>query len=195
MTPNEPRKAEATQEQLPCEAIVPVAPKVDHSRRRFTTAGVAASGVILTLASRSVMASDKCPQSPSGFASGNQSSYGPGTNCTYGRSPGYWKNKEGWPVSTETLFQAHFNCSYGSPYRGHKLLDILSPQQFDKDKIGMHLSAALLNAKKGWTPYLTESQIKAMFTEWQSTGGYTPSAGVKPWSAAEIVEYLKSTML
>ncbi|SNS81293.1 hypothetical protein SAMN06265795_10712 [Noviherbaspirillum humi] len=175
---------------------------VDHSRRRFTSAGVAASGVVLTLASRSALAAADCKMvtTPSAFASCNTSAYGPGQQQTQGRSPGFWKNdvsSKAWPVPQESLFKNYFSCWRGSPYAGQgvTLYYLLDHRDFDVDNLGMHLVAALLNARMGWTPFLSESIIRSMFTEWQSTGGYKPSATANPWNSAEIVMYLKATML
>lgn len=73
---------------------------LDESRRRFTKAGLAGSGVILTLASKQVIAggtSAVC-ESPSGFSSINTSA--PGKTPVYcsGRTPGYWgTHPESWP--------------------------------------------------------------------------------------------------
>ncbi|TFH07790.1 MAG: hypothetical protein E4H07_08635, partial [Nitrosomonadales bacterium] len=61
---------------------------IDPSRRRFTKSGLAASGVILTLASRPVLANLGC-KSPSGFVSGNVSAQGTPLACT-GETPDYW---------------------------------------------------------------------------------------------------------
>ena len=65
----------------------------------------------------------------------------------------------------------------------------------DRYQLGAHIVAALLNAKKGWTnTVLTEQAVKNMFNDWNATGQYVPTAGAKPWSAADIVAYLKTTM-
>jgi hypothetical protein len=71
---------------------------VDETRRRFAKAGLAAP-VILTLASRSVWATDTpgaggaC--TPSALASATHVSHRPGEDpeeCLFGCSPGFWKN-------------------------------------------------------------------------------------------------------
>ena len=56
----------------------------------------------------------------------------------------------------------------------------------------MHLTAALLNARSGWTPFLTEELIQGMFLEWRTKGTYAPTVNVQ-WDAHEIVKYLKAT--
>lgn len=168
-------------------------PKIaNESRRRFGKSGLAASGVILTLASQQGMAALTC-KSPSGSLSGNlKSHHGPAPTCS-GRSPGYWKKDHGdWPVPQDTLFGSVFSCGYNSPYASCTLMTMLSHKDFDANNLGMHLVAAFLNARKGWTPFLTEITIKAMFAEWQANGYFSPTATVQ-WNAAQIVTYLTST--
>lgn len=63
----------------------------------------------------------------------------------------------------------------------------------DPQQLGAHIVAALLNAKMGWTPVLTEAQVIGMFNEWNLNGYFEPTAGVK-WYAADIVAYLQTTM-
>jgi len=62
---------------------------VDSSRRRFTKSGLAATGVILTLASRPVLANIVC-KSPSGFYSANNSSQI--HEMCFGNYPDYYAN-------------------------------------------------------------------------------------------------------
>jgi hypothetical protein len=66
------------------------------SRRRFTRAGAAASGVLLTLHSQPGMAATVCA-GPSGFQSGLISARPNDPGACAGRSPGYWKNTDPAP--------------------------------------------------------------------------------------------------
>ena len=66
---------------------------VDQTRRRLTGAGLAGSGVLLTLASRPVLAQGGFCLSPSGFQSGNLSRPSQGNVACTGRTPGYWGEK------------------------------------------------------------------------------------------------------
>jgi len=73
----------------------------DESRRRFGKAGLSVgSAIILTVASRPVLANyGAVCKTPSGFISGNLSQHGNPPPST-GRTPGYWKNHYGynaWP--------------------------------------------------------------------------------------------------
>lgn len=63
----------------------------------------------------------------------------------------------------------------------------------DPYQLGAHIVAALLNARKGWTPVLTEAQVINMFNEWDQNGYFEPTAGVH-WDGEDIVEYLQTTM-
>ncbi|GAO36996.1 hypothetical protein SCT_2411 [Sulfuricella sp. T08] len=95
MTTKEHPNGKMAEQNLPQGASSP-AQSVDESRRRFGKSGLAASGVILTLASQPVLGNWAC-QSPSGFQSGNASPHGLPPQCM-GRTPGYWQapNKN-WP--------------------------------------------------------------------------------------------------
>lgn len=65
----------------------------------------------------------------------------------------------------------------------------------DKDNLGAHCAAALLNAASGRTPgVLTVEKVKTMWSECQTKGFFEPIAGVK-WSPAQVVAYLKTTMI
>lgn len=163
------------------------------SRRRFGSAGLVATGLLASVSSPSALGGELVCRSPSGFLSGNLSTPGEQPICA-GRSPGYWKNHASWPIANRetALFREVFSCRAGSPYYDVTLLKVLEPQAFDKNKLGMHLTAAFLNAMAGLTPFLTVERIKSMFTEWQLTGYFSPTAGVK-WTPAQIVEYLDQT--
>lgn len=69
----------------------------DESRRRFTKAGLAGSGVILTLASKQVIAGASTCESPSGFSSINTSAPGKTNYYCSGLTPGYWGTHTTWP--------------------------------------------------------------------------------------------------
>ncbi|MBU1692103.1 MAG: hypothetical protein KJ958_03630 [Gammaproteobacteria bacterium] len=229
MTTKEHSNGKMADQNLPQDATSP-AQSVDESRRRFGKSGLAAGGVIITLASRPVLGAWAC-QSPSGFQSGNVSSHGQPTLCE-GRTPGYWQAKKDWPspyatgtctnkknISSNnpvdwiggTPFSGTFNCGgNGAIYQSAclpvkdapcKPTNPLSLMQIllmggkdDRYQLGAHITAAILNAKRGWTsPVLTEQAVKAMFNEWATKGYFEPSAGVK-WSGEDIVTYLKTTM-
>ena len=65
----------------------------------------------------------------------------------------------------------------------------------DKDNLGSHIVAALLNAASGKTDgVLTVAQVKNMWQECQIKGYFEPIAGAK-WTPAQVVAYLQSTMI
>lgn len=80
--------------------------EVNASRRRFTRLGIGASGVVMTLASRSVLAQNTC-KSPSGFLSNNASAHGDPAICT-GSDPAGWSAMQRWPIEESTTFVSIF---------------------------------------------------------------------------------------
>ncbi|CAH1082190.1 hypothetical protein [Candidatus Nitrotoga sp. 1052] len=188
---------------------------VDESRRRLTKSGLAVSGVLLTIASRPSLGGDIC-KTPSGFLSGNLSFHGTPQSCS-GRTPGYWGTHYDWPSpylvgsrtdsrhkqnsnswSGGTMFNNStlgFDCSgNGARYITYSMMQvILLGGSYDPYQLGAHCVAALLNARSGWTPVLTEAQVRNIFNEYASNGYFEPTAGIH-WTPEEIVTYLKQTM-
>lgn len=186
----------ATEQQH--DAPVPVTAELSSegaARRRFARAGVAASGVLLTLHSQPGMAAEVCT-TPSGFLSGGLQSFrGPPPTCA-GRSPGYWKNA-GWPRGCDknAPYTRVFSCNSQNTksYGGATQVAILDPKKWDRDGIGRHLMAAYLNVQAGLSTFQTVPMLQRIWLEYQAKGYYTPTAGVK-WDSAKIVEYLQGTM-
>jgi hypothetical protein len=82
---------------------------VNTSRRRFTRLGLGASGVVMTLASRSVLAQSAC-KSPSGFLSNNASAHTDPAVCT-GSDPAGWSASTSWPIDEKTTFVSVFGST------------------------------------------------------------------------------------
>lgn len=189
---------------------------VSESRRSFTKSGLAISGVVLTLASRPVLGDFVC-KSPSGFLSGNVSATGIPQMCS-GLTPGFWgnhperwpspyvagtctgsvkicNNPSNWTTVGATKFNSVFSCAnHGSIYSPYTMLQVIwSGGGGDPYQLGAHIIAALLNARQGLTPVLTEAQVINMFNEWDQKGYFEPTAGVQ-WDGADIVAYLQTTM-
>jgi hypothetical protein len=59
--------------------------------------------------------------------------------------------------------------------------------------LGRYIVAALLNARAGRTPVLTETTVRAMWNSMVAHGYYEPTPGVR-WSPIELIAYLKTTM-
>lgn len=84
------------------------------SRRRFNRVGAGASAVVMTLASRSVLAADALCKSPSGHDS-MAPSMNPNKipNSCAGVSPSQWLSRRQWPVDKNALFSSSFGNSGG----------------------------------------------------------------------------------
>ena len=170
-------------------------------RRRLLQAGISAAPVVMTIVSRPVLADGQpgACTAPSGFVSINQSNPRGGGLCA-GRTPGYWKNHtSAWPAGYDPntkLFCDVFLCS--AQVSGKTLLCVLEPQcagagpPFD---VGRHIVAALLNTLTGLVPttILSVPAIKSIWSQYITTGSYSPSAGVF-WDHEQIVDYLLTTM-
>jgi hypothetical protein len=101
---HEETKQAAADIQPPAHADVP-----NPSRRRFTRIGAGASAVVMTLASRSVLANMACT-APSGFHSANMSHGGlkdSRINCN-GLSYQEWMSIEDWNPPKESMFKHVF---------------------------------------------------------------------------------------
>ncbi|MFL6673685.1 MAG: hypothetical protein ACJ8LG_10380 [Massilia sp.] len=193
----------ATEDQHDGKAGAPAAPQAPASlsnhgaaRRRFAKAGIGATGVLMTLTSQPGMATDICT-TPSGSLSGGlKSHHGPAPVCS-GVSPGYWKNNTSWPSGCKptTRFGHIFTCNpkNSSTYGATDCLTMLSHQDFDQSNLGMHLVASYLNILSGRISFLSVQALQKIWTDWQSTGYYSPAKGVS-WNSADIVLYLTGTM-
>ena len=172
------------------------------ARRRFGRAGLGASGVIMTLASQPGMATTVC-RPPSGFLSGTWASNHPKATWCYGAKPVDWAaNKGRWYAYARTdcnkQFYRAFACTANTQsLRLYTMYQIVAGEcgTKDRDEVAKYIVAALLNARAGTTPVLTEEKIFQIWNEYTSSLKYTPNAGAKPWNGKEIVAYLKSTMV
>ena len=201
------------------ESIEDKTKSADLARRRFTKSGLAASGVILTLASRPVLANNVC-KSPSGFLSGNVSSHIEQL-CTanypsyYANNPDVWrgtqyipgeyKNKETQSADTgSTSSTTNLNSSkeidkwvggtqYSQAFPGSSRFPGKSMMQvlWMQDPMGQQFVAALLNAALGLTPPLTETKVIDICVEYETRGFFEPTAGVH-WYEQDILIYFNS---
>jgi hypothetical protein len=186
----------------PLQAISPHGLK----RRRFAKAGLGASGVIMTLVSQPGMATEQLMcTTASAAGSFTPTSHQHARVACDGRSPGYWKNHAnqwmGAYTSTNAKFGAVFKSSgFGAQLAPLTLLEVLDPPLItqasgfvDKDNVGKHIVAALLNARSGRVPQLPEAKVFEIWYEYTRTGHYSPRPNTY-WNGAQIVDYLKSTM-
>lgn len=173
------------------------------ARRRFARAGLGASGVIMTLASAPGMATTVC-RPPSGFLSGTWGSSHPNAPSCFGATPADWSAtpQERWIAYGRTdptkKFNFVFECTANtSALKNLTLLEIVSGNggTADQNEVAKYIIAALLNARAGTTPVLDEAKVFQIWNEYNQKLSYTPNAGAKAWGGAEIVNYLKSTMV
>jgi hypothetical protein len=88
---------------------------------------------------------------------------------------------------------AYLNGDYYKPgsYFCARLEDMLNPQDFDKNNVGMHLVAAYLNIQAGKINFIDLTDLQAMWSELQTTGRYSPTAGIY-WDNSQVANYLSS---
>lgn len=172
------------------------------ARRRFARAGMGASGVIMTLASAPGMATTVC-RPASGFLSGTWASNHPKALWCYGAKPVDWcANQDKWITYGRTdpakKFYNVFTCTANtSALKYYTLFQIVSGNcgTADRNEVAKYIISALLNARAGTTPVLDEARVFQIWNEYNQKLTYTPNAGAKAWGGAEIVNYLKSTMV
>jgi hypothetical protein len=104
------------------------------------------------------------------------------------------------PLFSGTLFMADVDGNPGSPKTSLSMMQVMMMNNgsnpwglIDPDNLGAHIVAALLNAQRGLTPVLSVTDVIGIWNEWVSKGYFEPTANVR-WNAAQIVEYLKTTM-
>lgn len=172
------------------------------SRRRFGAAGMAGGGVLLTLTCKPVLGG-VVSAAPSGFLSANQSTHGAAA-FNGARLPAFWMSTSLWPIDASTQFGQVFNCNLDSDLGRTTFKEMISGKKtskkseeslsstVDPNQLGMYLCTAMLNARNGWTPFLPDTRITEMYSEYALNGFYSPTATTK-WTDVQIVQYLKST--
>lgn len=171
------------------------------SRRRLLKA---AAPVLMTLVSRPVLGG-QCV-CPSGYLSNALSHTGKTPTSCSGLSPSAWASNNNWPTPYHATAQSGQN-GYGATLY-HCAVTGLNGYTFSGDTmhgvlgltndggirtLGRYTAAALLNARKGLTPVLTETTVRQMWNDCIAKGYYEPTAGVH-WGPVQIVTYLKSTL-
>ena len=119
---------------------------------------------------------------------GGGSSYGGGGSSYGGGSWGYSYGGNYRTCDQNGYDKTAYNnlaCPDFTPYK-----DVDS--DCDIDTLGMHCVAATLNCRNGYTPFLKEETVKAIFKECKAKGYFEPTAGVH-WSVSKCVDYIKST--
>jgi hypothetical protein len=175
-------------------------------RRRLIRGGLAAGPVLMTVASRPVMAQDCTTSSAHTSLSGSRQVT---TASCNGGSPAYWISQT--PAQTTkqtsylmeargagqpaTTFGSIFTSLYG--YGDLSLLQVLQAGHSALDKSGLaaHLVAAVLNAQAGFTPpsVLSVGKAQDIWADYNRLGYFEPTAGVR-WDSAQTIDWLKTTM-
>ncbi len=131
------------------------------------------------------------------------SPYLPGS-CSAGNACNLVQNWSGGtlfhPLFSGTQFLADIDGNPSTPKTSLSMMQVIMMNDgsnpwglADPDNLGSHIAAALLNARAGLTPVLSETDVISMWNEWVSKGYFEPTANVK-WNSAQIVTYLKTTM-
>jgi hypothetical protein len=177
--------------------------RVAPGRRRLLHGGLAAGPVLMTLVSRPVLSAvvpGQCT-TPSGYVSLNASTAGRGVSCS-GHTAAFWSNPlnfSQWPAPYyPTGASGHqptqFNDVFSPPLNGNPtLLAVLSFTGSATNDVAKAVVVALLNVAAGLVPVLSISAIKDIWSEFATTGFFSPSAGAQ-WNAAEIIDYLSTTV-
>jgi hypothetical protein len=166
-------------------------------------AGMGAAPILATLASRPVLGKQPTSGSAQPSLGG---SLAPNKHASAGRSPAEWVDTQVWPNPyyaidqsgetdyAATLYHSPATGLAGAAFGGSTMLAVLqSACDGDRHGIGGYVAAALLNAREGLTPTLSEPMVRAMWNQFAECGYYEPIAGVH-WDAGDIVRYIRTTI-
>lgn len=171
----------------------------DLRRRRLAAAGLAASGVLLTVTSRSVFAaSGAASAAASAAAKPHALNGGNGTDSPtqLGERPEYWvalAKTGSWQfdenLPCNTRFGALFNqCTAGNELTILEALE--GGKSSPESRLAQLVAAAHLNVLSGKSPgYLTLADVQKM-----ASGSYVPAIGGATWNQEKIVSFLELTM-
>lgn len=188
---------EQQQDASPAVADTDAQEKI-NARRKFLRAG--STGVVLTLASGSGMAT-VCTVPSMTMSGPTMASRGVTIEkCGGGNSPGFWKKESrSWPLGTsrDTRFGDVFPSD--EPYASTKLGAMIKQQDsgnyFDTHNLGCHFTATYLNINAKLVNFMTVDQLRAIWNELRTFGVYAPvdDPDVEPWSKERVAKYLEST--
>lgn len=168
------------------------------TRRRWLQAGLSAPPVVMTVVSRPVLGATQFCVPPSAYVSLPTSTPGMYGDCS-GKGPEGWVSTDPWPspycrgpgqcgAGGASRFNDYFNPDLqGNP----TMLAVLE----DGNDVAKYVVAAELNRVGGLVPeaVLSAGAIQHIWSEFATSGVFRPTSGAT-WSAAEIVDYLRSTM-
>jgi hypothetical protein len=78
-------------------------------------------------------------------------------------------------------------------YQCALLADVLSPQPYDADNLGMYMAATYLNICGGHVSFMDVTTLQGIWIEVSGKGYYEPVGGIT-WTREELKQYFKSTM-
>lgn len=190
------------------------APQIDNARRRFVGKGLAVPAV-LTVASTPLMAADpggclSASASTSLHPSGGARNTAMGLVLCAGISPRSWVQLSaslsgrssnaatlsavGWPAAypPDKTFSDVFNPQPSGIKNKATLADVLA---MDNQPAAQAVIATLLNVTSGKVDakVLSGRTPQDIWRLMNSTGGFVPFAGAKPWSATKVTAWLATT--
>lgn len=184
-------------------AAVVAAVVAGATRRRLLRGGLAAGPVLMTVASRPVMAQVCQTSSASTSMAGSR----PNAmhSCVSGRTPKSWLRDEsgssgylmeaGGGTKDKRLFGSLF--PNGAEFATKTLVEVMKEGEAAgasaRARVAAHLVAAVLNAERGLTP-LEVVPIGKPQAIWFDYPLFRPTAGVQPWTDGQIITWLLTTM-
>jgi hypothetical protein len=182
-------------------------------RRRLLRGGLSAAPVLMTVASRPVLGQTTCLAASASVGSVPSSGQRTAAATCSGLSPQQWKAQATrWPrpyvgavpqsgdaralvSQTPTAFHCPTTGLAGYVFSDRSMLAVIEVNEGGQGvtALGRYVVAALLNARAGRTPVLSETTVRAMWNDVINRGYFEPTAGVR-WGPTEIVQYIKTTM-
>jgi hypothetical protein len=162
---------------------VPTGP-VMSSRPATSTSAPAAAGAISAAPSHGVTIGSR--QVPS-----YQSRYAPPPSAPADQSQSTTTPSQA-SAAPGTAFHCPTTGLGGNVYGDMTMLDVINADS-SGDGLGRYIVAALLNARAGRTPVLTEFTVRNMWNDLHNRGYYEPTAAVR-WGSSQIVAYIKTTI-
>ena len=163
-----------------------VSTPINAGRRRFNAAGIAASGILMTVASRSALATGACAAAgPSGVGSVHTSARpANSTPLSCGLSPGYWMthDEKYWPPN---MIGASFHSKVGVGPTDTFLAVVSATGNANNSQLYRHVAAEWLSMLQytAIQKYLTFDQLRQMAAGTFYSGGQL-------WTADKTISYL-----
>jgi len=146
-------------------------------------------------------------QTGSAVGSTLTASHSPQVSTCSGLSVSAWTSASTWPDPYKktikhgvngwdpTLYHCLTTGLNGSTYSTKTMLDVMQMSDgVTMQALGRYIGAALLNARAGKTPVLSEATVRSMWNAIAlGPGFYEPTAGIH-WGPAEVIAYIKTTI-